>query len=306
MKKRVAYFIIDGKQFGDEKNSPLNISFNVSYMGNSLVPLDANFTIDNLSQDNIAYISTNTSLFLTRRRKIQFFCGYEGNVQLLFDGEIEQAQPHGQPDTSLEIRAWTSIYSMGKKIKVKFNNIKAIDLLKSAIKECGYSLSCPAEIQTAPQLQKIIEYFSMTGSAQEFLWRVIRNITGNYVVKDQVLFTIAKGVVSVAWADKINSKKKFQKIYSINGEVIGKYLDTGNLQINESTGMIGIPEPTQAGINLRTKLDVSLGVGQTIDFFSLMMPIYNGSYNIYGITHHGSTRGKDFYTDLICLMPKVQ
>ena len=290
MKRRVAYFIIDGKKFGDDKNSPLNISFDVSYMGNSLVPLDARFTIDNLSQNDIAYITTNTSLFLDRRRKIQFWCGYEGNVRMLFDGEIEQAQPHGKPDTSLDIRAWTSIYAMGKKIEVKSSNIKALELLRNAVLQCGYHLSCPADIQQAPQLQKMIDYFSMTGSAQEYLWRVIKDITGNYVVEDQVLFTIAKGVVTVSWANKKNSKKNIPGIDLIE-----------NIQINESTGMIGIPEPTQSGVNIRSKLDVSFDVGQTIDLISSMMPVYDGEYNIYGINHHGSTRSQDFYTDLICL-----
>lgn len=288
MKKRVAYFIIDGKQFGGKNGLPLNITFDISYMGNSLVPLDAKFTIDNLKADDVAYISTNTALFQNRRRKIEFYCGYEGNVRRLFDGEILEAVPHGQPDTSLEIKAWTSIYSMGKKIKITGKNVKLLELLRDAVKENGYELDCPASLQNSSQLQKVISDFSFTGSAMEYLFYVIRAITGSVIVKDQIMFIIQNQMVSVAWATKKNKTPNTNMLNT-------------NVQINASTGMIGIPEPTQCGVNIRTILDVSLNVGQTIDFLSSKIPIYNGEYNIYGLNYHGCTRSNDYYNDLICL-----
>ena len=300
MKQRVAYIIIDGKQFGDEDNC-LNITFDVTYMGNSLVPLEAHFIIDNLKEDDIRYITTNTMLFQDRHRSIEFYCGYKGDVHLMFKGQIQKAQPSGKPDIKLDIVAWTSIYSMGKKVKVTANNIKALDLLRNAVIANGMKLDCPANIQKAPQLQRIISYFTTAGvaSAREYLSMAIRDVVGTFVVEDQIFISIANDVVSVSYADKPNRK---------SGSIITDE-ETGRswieyTQINSSTGMIGLPEPTASGVNLRVLLDTTLSVGDTITLLSEVLDLYNGDYNIYAINHHGSTRERDFYTDLVCLRTK--
>ena len=62
MKKRVAYFNIDGILIGGE-TTDFDISFDVPYAGNSIVPMDSTFSIDNLSQDTINYLSTNKNEF---------------------------------------------------------------------------------------------------------------------------------------------------------------------------------------------------------------------------------------------------
>lgn len=295
MKQRVAYIIIDGKQFGNEDNC-LNISFDVTYMGNSLVPLDAKFTIYNLNEDDIRYITTNTMYFQDRHRSIEFYCGYKNDVHLMFKGEIQRAQPSGKPDIGLEIVAWTSIYSMGKKVKVSANNIKALDLLRNAVSACGMKLNCPVNLQNSPQLQRIISYFTTAGeaSAREYLAKAIRDITGNFVVEGQIFISVANDVVSVSWADKTNKKSASAIV-----DGIAEYI-----QINSTTGMVGIPEPTASGVNIRVLLDTTLAVGDTITLMSSVLSLYNGNYNIYAINHHGSTREPEFYTDLVCLRTK--
>lgn len=280
MKKRVVYLKIDDRTYGSKDgSSPFNISFNVSYFGNTLVPVAGRFVIDNLDKDHIEYITTNTSLFQERRRKIEFYCGYSDNVQKIFDGVIEKAQPSGQPDTSVTIDAWTSLYSMGEEAKIEASNTTLAQLLDNAISKCGLSLNMPAKIRQSQVLQQTIKNFSFTGSAYAYLCRVIQDITGCDVVSNQIVFTVENGMVSASYIDE----KKAPVI-----------------EVNANRGLVGIPEPNAAGIDLRVLLDVSLHGGQTINLKSQIVPLYNGLYNIYSVTHFGSSRGKEFYTDLSC------
>lgn len=281
MKQRVAYLIIDDKQFGDE-NKSLDITFDVSYMGNTLVPLDAHFTIDNLKSEDVYAITCNTALFQSRARKIEFWCGYKGNVKKLFDGQISQAVPTGQPDTSVMITAWSSIYTMGENIRVEKKKNKYIDLLEDATKECGMGLDIPIDIRKSSRMQEVVEDFSYTGSQYNYLATVIRDITGLNFVNGGITITIQNQVVCVRWTTDENTRNSI-------------------VEVNSGTGMVGIPEPTSTGVEIKMLLDVSLQAGMMINLTSEIMPLYNGKYNVYGITYRGNVRDTDFYTDLQCI-----
>lgn len=281
MRRRVGYIVIDGKQFGDIE-TPLDIAFDVTYMGNALVPIDSHFSIDNLSKEDIYDITTNTQLFMDRKRHIEFWCGYEDNYQKIFDGEISSANPSGQPDTSVNITAWASTYIMGTNVRVAYPQVSYLDLLRDAVTKCGFMLNMPAFLRSSPQLQQVVENFTYTGSAYDYLRRIMSDITGFNLIKQQILFFIQNGIVSVSRADMANSGMPI-------------------IEINSDTGMIGIPQPHSVGIDIRMLLDVSLTAGQTININSDLLPLYNGLYNVFTVTHHGSIRGNDFYTDLYCL-----
>lgn len=290
MKERVAYFIIDGKHFGldstlldqaPEYNS-LNITFDIPYMGNSLVPLPAKFTIDNLTPQSRKHITTNTSIFLKRRRKIQFYAGYKGEERCLFDGEINRAWFEGLPDTTLYIEAWTSLESMGSIVNVRFNSIKAIDLLEDAVKRCKMTLYTTSKVRNHPQLQRIIKGFSFSGSgasAYNYLTRVMKDITGFYYTKNQIIISIQNNVVKVSLLSEQNNKP---------------------MDIGYWNGMVGLPVPNMGGVDITMRLDPNFYVGQTVRLESLSNSLYNDEYNIFGTIFRGSLRGDDFYTDLIC------
>ena len=281
MRKRVGYLVIDGKQFGDVYR-PLEITFDVTYMGNSLVPIDSHFSIDNLSKEDIYDITTNTQLFIDRKRHIEFWCGYEDNYQKIFDGQISTANPSGQPDTSVNITAWSSTYIMGTNVQIERKNTSYLELLKDAALRCGFDLAVPAVLANSPELRQVVDNFTHTGSTYDYLRRIISDITGFSLVKNQLLFYIQNGLITVSRDDFVNTGLPI-------------------IEINSSTGMIGVPQPHSVGIDLRTLLNVSLTAGQTVNIKSDLLPLYNGSYNIFSVTHHGSIRGNDFYTDLYCL-----
>lgn len=100
------------------------------------------------------------------------------------------------------------------------------------------------------------------------------------------------------------------------------------VEINEKTGMIGIPEQTQDGINVRTLLNPRFRVGDLVRLNSsditqtevrganfpligsqaaLFSPVNDpdrggdGLYRILVCEHRGDTRGLQWYSDLVCL-----
>ena len=258
----------------------LNISFDIPYMGNSVVPMDAKFSIDNIEPNLKKSIATNVSIFQDRKRKIEFWCGYKDNERKLFDGRIEKAYFSGMPDSTLYINAWTSLYSMGNPVKIKFNGIKAISLLEDAVRKCGMTLNITNEIKNNPQLQRIVPFFSFEDSAYAYLTRVIRDITSFNLIKDQIIISVENNIVYVRYAEKLNNIKP--------------------IEIGYWNGMVGRPEPTAMGVNIRMILNPNFYVGQTIELNSTEDELYNGFYNIYGTVFHGNTRDEEFYTDLIC------
>lgn len=292
MKRRVAYLKIDDKIFGGV-DSPLNISFDVTYLGNTLIPKDARFTIDNLSESDIKYITRNTDFYLNRlttdealkdgskSAHIEFYCGYEGNVRKIFDGNVQKATPTGQPDTTVEITAWTTLDLMGRSIQVSMNKVSFYNLIDTAVDMCGFELSMSEELKNSTPMQQTIDNFSFTGSLLDFLFKAINAITGNNMIKDQIIFTIFCKVVYVGWLDKTNTT-------------------SGIKLINSQTGLVGIPEPTEIGIDLRTLIDVSIMPQNTIRLESKILSIYNGLYNVINTRYHGSTRENDYYMDLHC------
>ena len=88
-------------------------------------------------------------------------------------------------------------------------------------------------------------------------------------------------------------------VYVSKQDVVNKTLPV--IIASSKSGMVGIPEPTATGVDIRMLLDVSIVSGQTLELRSELLPRYNGLYNVHNVTHRGSVRDNDFYTDLQCI-----
>lgn len=284
MKQRVAYLEIDGKRFGDNQRG-LNVTFDVPYTGTGIVPNNASFTITNLNRQDMYEIVTNTARFIERRRNIKCFAGYADNVKQIFGGQIFQSNPVDIPDTTVHISAISNILDMGNHIMNKsFVDIKFYDLIVDAATECGYKdLYISEGVRQSQILQTSAgKNWSCTGSAFEYLRRVEEDLAIQVnQAQDALAFIVANDVLYVGWQNEP---------YPASIPVI-----------SAKSGLIGIPTPTEAGINLQVLMDVSLSPLQTIYVQSEHLPLYNGKYNIINIRHHGSLRGRDWYSDLECV-----
>lgn len=122
------------------------------------------------------------------------------------------------------------------------------------------------------------------------------------------------------------------KTWSIqNGKIqildVDGYLPNEAVKLNSATGLIGAPEQTVDGINVRALLDSKYVVGGLLQInnqditrlqytaanqgavpfnkyagVEIMMPTTDdGYYRIYVAEHTGDNRGQEWYTDMICL-----
>jgi hypothetical protein len=103
------------------------------------------------------------------------------------------------------------------------------------------------------------------------------------------------------------------------------YIPADPVLITPATGLIGVPEQTQNGLEIRTLLNPAIKIGQTIklqsiDINKLRFGLDNqsvstnfslqqgaaatnadGLYYVMRADHSGDTRGNTWYTDMICL-----
>lgn len=129
-----------------------------------------------------------------------------------------------------------------------------------------------------------------------------------------------------------NLSNKLNTSWSIeNGKIllipIKSYRLGESVKINVNTGLIGLPEQTDNGINVVTLLNSSIRIGGLIQLNSSEIPELSqanpnqplkfnsldqvqansliirgdGTYRVYSAEHMGDTRGQEWYTELTCL-----
>lgn len=158
----------------------------------------------------------------------------------------------------------------------------------------------------------------------------LKNYTTNFegsnpsaLPRGRVMFGMARTLAQQA-SDTLGSS------WSIQGgqlQVIPlqKYLPGEAVVLNPSTGMIGIPEQTDQGINVRCLLNPKLRIGGLVklntkdinQLISKTPETYNsyaelqyasklaegadGLYRVYVIDYLGDTWGNDWYSDIVCI-----
>ena len=283
MKKRVAYLVIGDKQFGGT-NSGLNLTFDVPYTGTALTPNNATFVLTNTNASDTHEIVTNISRWTERRRRIECYAGYEDNVRQIFGGEILRAMPNGVPDTDINIVALSNIQMMGNG-NIKLDKVPSISLgklLDLASTACGFKLIFTDKMSRSNLLNKHVKNYEFTGSPYAFLSDVLISIgTNNTQSKNAIAWSVANDIMYLGYQDEKNPA-------SIP-------------IINKNSGLIGIPSPTDTGVNIQIIMDVSLTPLQTIYLESERLPLYNGLYNIINIRHNGELRGNTWYSHLECM-----
>jgi hypothetical protein len=141
--------------------------------------------------------------------------------------------------------------------------------------------------------------------------------------RSRVSFGMARSAAQCI-ADTVGSS------WSIQGDEVQvipltKYLPGDIVEINSLTGMIGIPEQTEAGVKVRCLLNPKIRIGAAIrlnngditqqDIKSIIpfnvrvgtvftTPLADGADGLYRVLTHdvsGDTRGSEWYSDIVCL-----
>ncbi len=262
--------------------------------GDMQTPNSADVTIYNLSNQTAQRINSPEFTQLVIQG------GYEGNFGLLFRGEVKQVRL-GREDA-----------------KDSYVAITAADG-DSAYNYSVTALSLRAG-QAAPQnvVEQLVAHMGLPID-------YVPQLSTNSLPRGQVYFGLTRDCL-----------RKFARdndcVWSIQD---GKFLMVpqtayrpGEIPlISPQTGLIGVPEQTPNGLQIRTLLNPSLKIGQCIqlegpinrlrfglDLNSQGGPNSNlvqsetvaktnaaGLYYVLRVDHHGDTRGNEYYSDLTCL-----
>ncbi|MBH3360766.1 phage protein [Pseudomonas guariconensis] len=272
--------------------SDLRIRFAVR-RGTISTPNTADIRVYNVSAD------TAKKAQLKEFGRVVLQAGYAGNYGVIFDGTIKQVRRgrESQTDTYLDITAadGDSAYNWSVINMSLAAGSTAQDHLKAAV--------------------QVMEDRGVTmGEAPP--------LSTNKLPRGKVMFGLTRDVLDnlgrtqdVSWSIQDGKMTLIPNTAYLPGEAI---------VVNYQTGMVGLPEQTQNGVNVRMLLNPSVKIGRllkldnaSIQQFRYGVSLYDqahndiihnqialnadGMYKTMVADHYGDTRGNEWYTDVICV-----
>lgn len=273
--------------------STLRFKFQVS-RGDNQTPNEANVRIYNVRDE------TAHSIEGKEFTRLVLQAGYEGNWGIIFDGQIRQVRRgrESQTDTFLDITAadGDSAYNFA---------ISAISL--------GAGINSPKDA-----ISSVLENMTLYGITKGYL----PELSDDPLVRGKVIFEMSRDALR-------KLARNTETAWSIqDGKLVmiplSSYIPGEPYELNSDTGLIGMPEQTVNGINLKVLLNPSLKIGQAVKLnnASIQKLKYglgvgsakqnlmtesiakingDGLYYVMIAEHSGDTRGNDWYTELNCL-----
>lgn len=286
MRKRVAYITFpetEGTQTDllglQKKLAGLNIRFGVQILLQSGVSSQATIEVYNLNRDDLEFLSTTVKTLAQKQNLIQLYAGYDGDVELLFSGQVFEATPKGYPDVVLHIRGLSDMKWQGVNLELQKSDFKVIDLIDRAGKEMGYQVNVDANLRANNQLlNKSVKDWSYTGSPMGLLEKAQEMMGGISADPQTVAINVSNGQINV-WSPSVQNQSQ-------------------KLVISKESGMIGLPRPTGTGCSVTILMNNGIRPGDLVSVRSERVKILNGDYYVMGITHDGELRGKSWYSTL--------
>lgn len=228
----------------------------------------AKISIANLTQSDLTYLTTYTSPYVKPKttKIINVYAGYQNTGWgKIFSGDIITAIPDGKPDTWLNIDAKSLYYQNRIPLSYGVSNITTQELGKSISETLGLDFDWQATSK------KTIDLFHFTGSKAQLI-KEFNKLDNIQMYEDNGKLKVVDNIV-----------KRPQNTAKI---------------ISKDTGMIGVPEPDQFGVKVKTLLDPSLFCGDWFKLQSLVLPGLNGLYWIYSLDFSFSSRETEFYSEI--------
>lgn len=224
-------------------------------------------TITNLSSAVRNYILTETSPFNKNRtpKKLIVEAGrVSTGTSRLFVGDITSSSPTQPPDIGLSLQAQTGAFKKGELVA---RSAPAKEKLSAIAQRIGGDLEATVTFEAA---DKFIANYSFSGAA-------LRQVTA---------LAEAGGVDAYLDDETLVVKDR------------GKPLRNRVKVIDNTTGMIGIPEATERGVRVKILFDLETDLGGQIDLTSELNPALDGSYTIYKIDFDLASRDTPWYLDV--------
>lgn len=239
------------------------VQFSVTKTANPLMN-EATIKIANLAKAERDYILTNTTpynRFRTRKRVILAVGRVSTGLTQLYSGEIMSCGIVQPPDIWIELKAKTGAFFNGQVGAVSMPaSTKLSDIAGGLAKSLGTGLRFEAD-------DKSVANYAHSGPMGKQVQKISETGNVDAYIDDDVLV--------------------------VKNRSIG--LRGTNVDISESTGMIGIPQWTDQGLQVKMLLNPAVRVGSRMTVKSVLNPASNGTYTIYKATYEGANRDTPWY-----------
>jgi len=227
----------------------------------------ADVDVVNLSKDVRNYILTETSPFNKNRtpKKLYIEAGRQSTgTARLFVGDIISSSPTQPPDIGLQLKAQTGAFKKGELVaRSGLAKEKLSSIAGKAAKDLDATLVFEAQ-------DKFIANYSFSGANL----RQVNALAGagnvDAYLDDETLVVKDRG-------KPVKNRVKI---------------------IDNTTGMIGIPEATERGVKVKILFDLQTDLGGEIKLTSELNPALNGSYTIYQIDFDLASRDTPWYLEI--------
>ena len=271
--------------------SSLRVRFSIR-RGDISTPNSADIRVYNVSDETAQRIVSEFA-------RVRLEAGYAGNFGLIFDGTVMQIRRgrESQTDTYLDITAadGDSAYNFSVINCSLAAGATLDDQLGACLKDMepyGITLGHKPELPT----NKLPRGKVLSGMVRDYLDGIAEAAAAKWSIQDGKLYLIP----------------------------LADYLPGEALEITAATGMVGLPEQTINGINLKMLLNPGVKIGRLIRLNNasiqqarLGLGVYDqmpndmlqrqgklnndGLYYVMVANHTGDTRGNEWYTSAICL-----
>lgn len=284
--------LVFSNEAGDTADlSDLHFKFRVA-RGDIQSPNTADIRVYNVSDETLNALQKEFSA-------VTLQAGYEGSFGVIFNGTVMQIRRgrENPTDTYLDITAadGDAAYNFGivnVSLAAGSTPKQQVDAITKALKSYGIA---PGGIEGLPE-KKLPRGKVMFGLARDSMRTIAEDA--------QVSWSFQNG--------------KIQTV-PLNG-----YMQGSVVEINSTTGMIGLPEQTLDGIKVRTLLNPNIKIGSAIRInnASILQFRYgtdinsftsnalaaqsihtnaDGLYKVLYVNYDGDTRGQSFYSDITCV-----
>lgn len=224
-------------------------------------------TVVNLSKDVRNYILTETSPFNKNKtpKKLYVEAGrVSTGTARLFVGDIISSSPTQPPDIGLNIKAQTGAFKKGELVA---RSGEAKEKLSAIAGRVANDLDATLVFEAE---DKFIANYSFSGAALRQVNELATSGAVDAYLDDQTLVV----------KERNKPRKNLVKV------------------IDNTTGMVGIPEATERGVRVTILFDLQTDLGGEMKLTSELNPALDGSYTIFKIDFDLESRDTNFYLDI--------
>ena len=269
----------------------LNVKFYFQKMIGSAMFGKGRVSICGLDQDTIQQLTSfvDYGTTLNERKLIKLEAGYGDKKALIFNASILSAIPTLPPDIWLNCDVINSYELQQTYINMTIEEgLTFEEYCKTVANKIGVPLEM--KIKDTNYLSSKMSGTSYYGNIFGFINTIENKFPIKAIKKEygNVVAYIDNGTLIVDYSVIPNSNERAK--------------DQNILEINQDTGMVGLPEISMAGYlaNITTLLNPEIHTGDIINLKSSQIPSANGLYSVIGITYNGEFRGNSWYTTLTC------